>query len=281
MPLSPDQLSKVQSKIQGDPVLLGLDDNYPSIVAILQAPTAIPNPISPAPKVPDLPEFRELLNLVMIDAPQEYKNLVEIKVFEDWVIDRCDGDLVITDDDFAQASPSVADFNTWSAVKFAGILATTVTITALELAQITNTFALRSWARRQLVGSSTVADATPETKLSLVLLQSALPSDTWLDTATEVIRYCLDNLLTVLPRIDGQPIIGQDGRVVTTLSLLGSVFLAEEVISQATFDAMATLLIQTKDDPAWTAEVPGPSWAVANGIPFLNSSDVQQAVEGL
>ena len=281
MPLSDSQLSAVQSKIQSDPVLLGLDDNYPSIVAILQAPTTIQNPVNPAPKVPDLPEFRELLNLVMIAAPQEYTNLARIKVFEDWVIDRCDGDLVITDDDFAQASPSVADFNAWATAKFVGILANTVVITALELAQITNTFALRSWARRQLVGSSTVTDASPETKLSLVLLQSALPSDTWLDTATEVIRYCLDNLLTVLPRIDGQPILGQDGRVVTTLSLLGSVFLAEEVISQTTFDAMAALLMQTKDDPTWTPEVPGPSWAVANGIPFLNSPDVQQAVESL
>ena len=59
------------------------------------------------------------------------------------------------------------------------------------------------------------------------------------------------------------------------LAMMLAIVLELGIISQQTATALAMLLARTQDDPAWTAQIAGPSLAQAAGLPVVTAAQVQ------
>ena len=59
------------------------------------------------------------------------------------------------------------------------------------------------------------------------------------------------------------------------LAMMLAIVLELGIISQQTATALAMLLQRTQDDPAWTAQIAGPSLAQAAGLPVVTAAQVQ------
>lgn len=59
------------------------------------------------------------------------------------------------------------------------------------------------------------------------------------------------------------------------LQMMLAIVLELGIISQQTATALALLLARTQPDPAWTAQIAGPSLAAAAGLPVVTAAQVQ------
>lgn len=101
----------------------------------------------------------------------------------------------------------------------------------------------------------------------------------------------LDDVLAIVPsaeRVKIRALSGYvddvrraiDGNNTLYMQTLIEDALTANAISQATAGKLAELLQRTRPDPAWSAQVAGPSLAQAAGLGRISSADVQAVLNG-
>lgn len=153
-----------------------------------------------------------------------------------------------------------------------------------EWAAINQIKKVDDWATPRIDLDEITAPSSDETKALLRAIAATAP-DQWEGSMFDLIRHGLENIqdTETYPRINGQLITPDptpedpNPQSRSLLNAIGVVLIEQNILSLATFQAMAARLQQTKDDPDYSAQIQGQSWGEENGFGTVLPDQVRRA----